>query len=776
MITVEDRAAASAREPESNGGALVLRTRQIAALSDDPEELAMQLQALAGPAPGPNGGQMYIDGFTGRHPAAEVRHPRDARQLQPIFARVRPSRLLPRRDLHQARQRTLRGQAFAQFNDRILNSRNPLLTEAAPLPHATLWTESQRPDAPEQSFVHARVEHRGSTKTASCSRPSSTRPQSGHDQPGRRRARSRAPTSARAWTMRSPRRTPSRSAIWNCAPDWTTRASATSTCPPAHITRSRSEHTVQVTETAMLSPQAINESRFQFQRSVTRDIGLDDSPAIDVQGAFNGGGAISGISGTSSNSWEWTNISTVTRGRHTLKWGGRVRQSILTDTSRFNFAGVYTFYTLDQYRRHARRSTPGAGRRPTFRLSCGHARNSRRADRCGAVPQRRLARAPQRDHQHGTALRGPNQSVGSSRLGAARRLVAWSITKKTVLRAGAGAFYDRVPLSVTLNARRYNGTTQQSYMILNPGFFPSIPSAAALETDRQPQQLQPVAGNLNAPRLYQTSLGIERQINQVSRVTLTWIGSRGVHLLNARNMNAPIGGAYPYGDPSIRLLTESAGVSRQNQAIANVNITHKRVFLFGYYALSYGRDNNEGLPANPYNLRAEWGPSSYADLHHKVVVGTSIPMPARIAVNPFFAANSGQPYNITTGLDPNNTGYPAARPALVPGCSPQNATDAACFRLQGSPTIGHNFARGPGAVNLALRVSRTWSLDPHYSLTLTASTLNALNHANFAAPAGNLTSPYFGQSRSLGGFIVMAHDGTPSSYNRKLDLQVRLTF
>ena len=96
--------------------------------------------------------------------------------------------------------------------------------------------------------------------------------------------------------------------------------------------------------------------------------------------------------------------------------------------------------------------------------------------------------------------------------------------------------------------------------------------------------------------------------------------------------------------------------------------------------------------------------------------------------------------------------------------------------MQGLPAIGHNFARGPGAVNLALRLSRTWALDRRYSLTATASTLNALNHANFAAPSGNLTSPYFGQSRALGGFIVMAHDGTPSSYNRKIDLQLRLTF
>ena len=35
------------------------------ALSDDPDELQNELQALAGPSAGPGGGQIYIDGFTG---------------------------------------------------------------------------------------------------------------------------------------------------------------------------------------------------------------------------------------------------------------------------------------------------------------------------------------------------------------------------------------------------------------------------------------------------------------------------------------------------------------------------------------------------------------------------------------------------------------------------------------------------------------------------------------------------------------------------------------
>ena len=63
-----------------------------------------------------------------------------------------------------------------------------------------------------------------------------------------------------------------------------------------------------------------------------------------------------------------------------------------------------------------------------------------------------------------------------------------------------------------------------------------------------------------------------------------------------------------------------------------------------------------------------------------------------------------------------------------------------------------------------------------YSVVISASTLNALNHPNFATPNGDLSSPYFGQYRSLGGLIVMSHGGAPSTYNRKIDLQVRVTF
>ena len=49
----------------SSADAVVLKGKDIEALPDDPDEFAAALSALAGPAAGPNGGQILIDGFEG---------------------------------------------------------------------------------------------------------------------------------------------------------------------------------------------------------------------------------------------------------------------------------------------------------------------------------------------------------------------------------------------------------------------------------------------------------------------------------------------------------------------------------------------------------------------------------------------------------------------------------------------------------------------------------------------------------------------------------------
>lgn len=153
--------------------------------------------------------------------------------------------------------------------------------------------------------------------------------------------------------------------------------------------------------------------------------------------------------------------------------------------------------------------------------------------------------------------------------------VAWGIdggtnrAARTVLRAGFGIFYDRIADTVTLSALRFNGTTQQSYLITNPDFFPNIPAATSLENFSAPQQLQSIYSDIKAPRTYQASLSLERQINRYVRLSAQYVSSNGQHLLITRNVNAPISGVYPYGDASIRQLTESTGMSRSNQLMVS---------------------------------------------------------------------------------------------------------------------------------------------------------------------------------------------------------------
>ena len=52
-------------EPTNNASAIILQGSKLEALSDDPDDFAEDIQALSGPAAGPDGGEIFIDGFSG---------------------------------------------------------------------------------------------------------------------------------------------------------------------------------------------------------------------------------------------------------------------------------------------------------------------------------------------------------------------------------------------------------------------------------------------------------------------------------------------------------------------------------------------------------------------------------------------------------------------------------------------------------------------------------------------------------------------------------------
>ena len=64
QVTVSGEATSVNVNPASNASTLTLQQRDLDALADDPDEMQADLEALAGPSAGPNGGQFYVDGFT----------------------------------------------------------------------------------------------------------------------------------------------------------------------------------------------------------------------------------------------------------------------------------------------------------------------------------------------------------------------------------------------------------------------------------------------------------------------------------------------------------------------------------------------------------------------------------------------------------------------------------------------------------------------------------------------------------------------------------------
>src|SRR6185503_11257684 len=119
-------------DPQNNAGATVLKEKDLEALPDDPDELEQALQALAGPSAGPNGGQIYIDGFTGGRlpPKEAIREIRiNQNPFSAEFDRLGFGRI---EILTRPGSDKFRGSVFGNFNDESLNSRNPFSTNRAP--------------------------------------------------------------------------------------------------------------------------------------------------------------------------------------------------------------------------------------------------------------------------------------------------------------------------------------------------------------------------------------------------------------------------------------------------------------------------------------------------------------------------------------------------------------------------------------------------------------------------------------------------------------------
>jgi hypothetical protein len=418
-------------------------------------------------------------------------------------------------------------------------------------------------------------------------------------------------------------------------------------------------------------------------------------------------------------------------GKHTLKFGTRLRATKDNNDSTTKFNSGYTFGSLQSYQTtlmELAAGTPFTDGPKYYSLSyntIGSAQAEVTYFDAGLFVQDDWRIRPTLTFSYG--LRYESQNNFSDHADFAPRIgVAWGIggngknkAPKMVLRAGWGIFYDRFSSDQILQQELQNGITQQIYLIQNPGFFnPNavVPPSQFSNLTNSPQTIYKLNPNLRAPYTMQTGVSLERNLGRFANVAVTYLNARGIHQFYTNYINPN-----PPTPEPIFYQYQSEGIFKQNQFIVNSSVrlpTKVSVSLFGYYTLNYANSDTSGpnnIPSNPTNVLEDYGRAAF-DVRQRLFVGGSIGLPRGFRFSPFLIASSGNPFNITNGEDPFGDSAFNARPYQASCAAPVSSnivqTKYGCFSLvaNGQPVIPIYDADGPGRFALNVRLSKTIGL------------------------------------------------------------------
>jgi hypothetical protein len=848
-VTIEEKVTiaetAVSTEATNNANQTVIAGKDLDALPDDPDELAAALQALAGPSVGPNGGQIFIDGFTGGSlPSKDAI--REIRINQNPFAAENDQPSARIDILTRPGTDKFRGGASVNFNDESLNSRNPFATTSSkrtPFQIRQYDMNVSGPLVPKKASIFfnlGRIETDDNELVRATVLDENLNPVD----------------VGQAFVV------PRRNLFFSPRLDYAINASNTLIArynynrfrvenqgvggfnlPERGFNTLSVNQNIQLTETAILNPTTINETRFQFSHNRFEQIGNNDVPALDVSGAFGSGGSQVGQSSNTRNAWELNNFTAKQMGTHAIKFGGRIRHGAVDDINEGFFGGNWTFaggFGLTSIQRYEltlklqeQGFTPAqiraaGGGATGFRIYSGNPFADVNQTDYGVFVQDDWRIRPNITFSYG--LRYETQTNAHSKYDFAPRLaVAWSPgaansarPPKMVIRVGTGFFYNRFNENNTLQANRFNGVNviqtsliepfenqppgvieQQLpnvaavYSVLNQWSPTAVPSVAGVPATQE--TIWQVDPKIQVPMVWVLGTQVERQLPRNMTVFIGFFNIRIVHVIRARDVNAPLPGTIteltPNGlrpDPTRGEIYryEASGQFNQRQFFIGFNSRFSRTFqVNGNYSLSKTTNDTDGqgsalFPMNSYDLTGEFGRAGF-DIRHRFTIFGTVNLPWwKLVVNPFIVANTGPGFNITTGLDRNLDRQFNERPSFA-------AADAVCsltikctrfgkFNLNplpGETIIPRNYGQAPGAFVVNMRVSRTFAFGVINRGNAAAASRPAGQTAA-AAPAGGPGGPGgpAGGARAGAGGPGPQGGGGAAASEKRYNLNVSINF
>jgi len=743
-------------DPDNNASMTVLTGADLDALSDDPDELAAELEALAGPAMGPNGGQIYIDGFTGGTlpPKSQIReirinqNPYSAEYDRNGSARIEVFTKPGTDKFH--------GSVSMQGNSSYFNTGDPLLDENAAtgaplanppvqLPYHTLFETGSLsgPLTKKSSFtingshrsisdnaiINANILAPTATSTTLCAPGQAGCVEASYNFAAPT-AQSRYDLSPRVDLALGPKNTLTTRLQFNT--NSATSAGGNTSLPTLGSTSTSSEQTVALVDTQTINSRMVNETRFEYQRDHSGSTPLNTTPQINVPGIFSAGGSGGGTSANRTTHLEMQNYTSIALPKNFIRFGGRWRynsEAIHDPNSNGSFTyaalttenggttpcsatllpSVYQCGTVSQY-------TVGVYPFTTLRASVSDV---------GLYAETDWKVKPTLTISYGLRFETQNQ-INDKHDFAPRANIAYLLSKKTQVHAGAGVFYDRWSLGQVFSVANGNGTNELISTVQNPGpgCTPSTPSGCVTTPQEKSNSTTTASPTIRTPYAFQFSGGIDQSISTAGRISIEYRSAKGIHQFFNENVDAPLPGVAPVTGASVNNQTISEGIYKQRQLFVSYSFRQKWYSLNGYSVMNWA-DADTSSPVVAYNIASNYGRAGFDVRNQESLLG-SFTLPYRISLSPQIQFRTGSPYNVTTGTDLNgDTQYndrprfatsadPASVVQTIAGCGSFVSPTEAQYQQAGSSyaPIPVNYCTGPKQFTTSIRVSKTFGFGP----------------------------------------------------------------
>ena len=414
---------------------------------------------------------------------------------------------------------------------------------------------------------------------------------------------------------------------------------------------------------------------------------------------------------------------------------------------------------------------------------------------------------------------------GITRSGARRRNlnfeprvgISYQIASKTSLHAGFGTYFSapNVTNAAGLSANApaedywafYNGAYGAAgFNYLSNGFVHTVATTNAPALS----PLDSVYPGAKTPYSEQWQLNLQQQIGAENRITIAYVGNRGVHLDALLDINQATPGTataplqarrpYPYFGEILQLQTNQ--VSSYNAVQITGERRSKNLTYQASYTYSHALDDNSatavgfGTAVNYYNEAADYG-NSDLNVPNRFVgtVNYSFPFHASTwhkplaegwQVNAIASYYDGFPFSVLAGTNSLNVSDSIV-PRATLNSGNGNGSLAGGQRsihewFNTLPTVftnpgaqqwgnsGRNILQGPGTKNIDFSVFKNIALKEAQKLELRAEFFNLFNTPQFNNPNATVGATNFGTVSSAGSPTTLQR------VSREIQLAAKINF